>query len=110
MFGMKPEVPAIDVATLAGERQGRENLQIIDVREREEWQEGHLSDAMHLPLSELTTRLPEIDRARPVVFVCRSGARSAKATELLVARGFTDVRNLTGGLIAWSQAGYPMVK
>jgi glyoxylase-like metal-dependent hydrolase (beta-lactamase superfamily II)/rhodanese-related sulfurtransferase len=82
---------------------GGADIQIIDVREPAEFADalGRIPAARLMPLSELPNRLAEIDRHRPVVTVCRSGARSAQAVVLLQRSGFTDVANLAGGLLRW---------
>jgi glyoxylase-like metal-dependent hydrolase (beta-lactamase superfamily II)/rhodanese-related sulfurtransferase len=79
------------------------SAQIIDVREPDEFDGalGHIAGARLIPLGELAARLDEIDRARPVVTVCRSGARSARASQLLAKAGFTQVANLAGGMLRW---------
>ena len=81
-----------------------EALQLVDVREPDEWDAGHVDGAHHIPLAELPGRLEEIDRSRPVVLVCRSGRRSAYATRLLHDAGY-DARNLEGGMQEWVAAG-----
>jgi NAD(P)H-flavin reductase len=68
----------------------------------------HIRGARLLPLNELSRRIGEVDRAHPVVVVCRSGKRSAQAREQLTAAGFERVRDLEGGLLAWEQAGLPL--
>ena len=108
LFGKKPEVPETDVATLARERDSGKNLQIIDVREPDEFAAGHMPGARLIPLGQLPARTSELDPSQPIVVVCRSGNRSATATEFLLKSGFQDVRNLAGGMIAWVQAGHPV--
>jgi rhodanese-related sulfurtransferase len=81
-------------------------LQLIDVREPDEWEAGRIEGARHIPMSELGGRLDELDDGRPVVAVCRSGARSDRVAEALRARGY-DAHNLDGGMLAWEQAGLP---
>lgn len=81
---------------------------LLDVREPHEWQSGHAPKARHIPLGQLTARLRELPSGRPVVTVCRSGARSARAAALL-ARDGRQVSNLAGGMHAWSRAGLPVV-
>lgn len=82
---------------------------MIDVRERDEWQAGHVKGAQHIPLGELGTRLDEIPRDREILLFCRSGNRSGKATQLLQAQGFAQARNVEGGIIAWTGRGFPVV-
>ncbi|MDE2081909.1 MAG: MBL fold metallo-hydrolase [Burkholderiales bacterium] len=82
-------------------------VQIVDVREPAEFGDalGHLHGARLLPLAQLAARSGELDAARPVVTVCRSGARSAQATVLLQKAGFGRVANLAGGLLRWHAEG-----
>ncbi|HEV2906600.1 MAG TPA: rhodanese-like domain-containing protein [Actinomycetota bacterium] len=82
-------------------------VQIVDVREKPEWEAGRIEGSVHIPLSELMTgRLESLDPARPVVAVCRSGNRSEVASLMLRARGF-DAYNMDGGTEAWVDAGFP---
>ena len=85
-------------------------LQLVDVREHPEFAAGRIAGARLLPLGELERRAAELDRAAPVVCVCRSGKRAAQAAEKLVTLGFTRVHQLDGGLLAWEQAGLPVEK
>ena len=66
---------------------------------------GHIHGAILIPLGQLTARASELDKAKPVVAVCRSGARSAQATILLKQAGFAKVANLTGGMLRWRADG-----
>jgi glyoxylase-like metal-dependent hydrolase (beta-lactamase superfamily II)/rhodanese-related sulfurtransferase len=81
--------------------------QVIDVREPEEWDGslGHIARARLIPLGQLASRAGEIDRDRPVVMACRSGARSAQAVVILQRLGFRNVANLAGGIIRWRASG-----
>ena len=78
-------------------------VQIVDVREASEFNGalGHVPGAMLMPLGSLTQRAGELAKDRPIVTVCRSGARSAQATVLLGKAGFTQVANLSGGMLRW---------
>ena len=78
----------------------------IDVREREEWDAGHLTGSVWIPLGELAGRLHELPDG-PLLIVCRTGARSGYAADALTAMG-REAANLAGGLWAWSQAGLPL--
>ncbi len=83
-------------------------VELIDVREPDEFTGplGHIVGARLLPLAELPARLAELPRGRPLVTVCRSGARSAQAAVLLGKAGFSDVANLAGGLLRWHAEGH----
>ncbi len=76
--------------------------QLIDVREPSEVAEGTLPGAINIPLAELADRMSELDPARRVVVLCRSGGRSTAASKYLIASGFDDVVNLAGGMLAYS--------
>jgi glyoxylase-like metal-dependent hydrolase (beta-lactamase superfamily II)/rhodanese-related sulfurtransferase len=82
-------------------------VQLVDVRDAEEFDGplGHIRGARLITMDELPARASELDRARPVVTVCRSGARSAQAALLLGKAGFTQVANLAGGMLRWRAAG-----
>jgi rhodanese-related sulfurtransferase len=86
------------------------DIQIIDVREPAEFTDvlGHIQGAKLLPLSQLAARTDEIARDRPVVTVCRSGARSAQATVLLQKAGFKQLANLAGGMLRWRAEALPV--
>ncbi|MCM3389153.1 rhodanese-like domain-containing protein [Ureibacillus chungkukjangi] len=77
-----------------------EALNLIDVREVDEVQAGHISGITHIPLGLLEFRTHELDKNKPYIMVCRSGGRSGKATEFLQNQGF-DVTNMSGGMLAW---------
>ncbi|MDQ2995661.1 MAG: molybdopterin-synthase adenylyltransferase MoeB [Chloroflexota bacterium] len=75
---------------------------LLDVREPNEWEIGHLPDATRISVNELQGRLNELDTAREMVVYCRSGARSGRAVDMLRAAGFRKVTNMTGGILRWS--------
>jgi rhodanese-related sulfurtransferase len=81
--------------------------QLVDVRAPHEWEAGHITGARHLPLDELSERIEELDRERPVVLYCRGGTRSSMATEALVEAGY-DAAKLTEGVVGWADAGLPL--
>lgn len=83
------------------------DVTLIDVRSDAEWKAGHIPNAEHRFLGRLPERLPTIDRGRPLVAQCQSGARSAIAASLLQAAGFRVI-NMTGGYGAWVDAGLPV--
>jgi rhodanese-related sulfurtransferase len=79
----------------------------VDVREPQEWEAGHVHGSLWIPLGELQARAGELPRDRPLVIVCRTGARSGYAADALVAAGY-DASNLAGGLFAWTAAALPL--
>lgn len=83
------------------------SLQLVDVREPSEYEAGRIGGSRLVPLGELSGASATIDQDAPVVFVCRSGARSAMATDAFAGAGY-DAHNLTGGLQAWAAAGLPL--
>jgi rhodanese-related sulfurtransferase len=82
-------------------------IELIDVREPGEWDAGRIAGSRHLQLTELAVQASTIPRDRPVVFYCRSGSRSAMATEAFRGAGF-DAHNMTGGLLEWHAGGLPL--
>ena len=75
-------------------------LKLIDVREVEEVEAGHIPGITNIPLSELELRMPELDKNEKYIVVCRSGNRSGMATQLLESQGF-DATNMVGGMLEW---------
>lgn len=82
-------------------------VQILDVRESDEFSGplGHIPNAVLIPLGGLNDGLAQLDRERPVVAVCRSGSRSARAVVMLQQAGFKQVANLAGGMLRWRVEG-----
>ncbi|MBW7453808.1 rhodanese-like domain-containing protein [Paenibacillus sepulcri] len=95
MYG---EITASELETRL--REG-EKLSVIDVREPDEWQSGHIAEAVSIPLSEFVERVGELtDFEEPIYLVCRSGNRSGKACDYLSAQGY-EVVNMAGGMLSW---------
>ncbi|HEX8739167.1 MAG TPA: MBL fold metallo-hydrolase [Casimicrobiaceae bacterium] len=85
-------------------------VQIVDVRERDEFDGpfGRIRGAKWMALGDITARSAELARDRPVVTVCRAGARSAQASVMLQKQGFAEVANLAGGMLRWRAEGFPV--
>lgn len=96
-------IPAGEAQALIAQRRAL----LIDVRERHEWDLGHAASAKHIPLGALAGRLNEIPAGRPVITICQSGMRSARAAGLLARQGH-EVYNLRGGMHAWTTTGLPV--
>jgi rhodanese-related sulfurtransferase len=81
-------------------------LQVVDVRQKHEFDAGRIEGALHIPLMELPNRLAELDRNTPILTVCKTGSRSSRAAELLKAAGW-ETHDLDGGMRAWRRDGLP---
>ncbi len=95
-------VPEVSVGELARSADGR--VPVIDVREPDEYESGHVPGAKLVPMGEVVERVAEIPKGVPVYVICQSGGRSLKAARWYRARGI-DARNVTGGTKAWIDAG-----
>ncbi|PZE22567.1 rhodanese-like domain-containing protein [Paenibacillus xerothermodurans] len=78
-----------------------EPLHIIDVREPEEIATGMIAGAVSIPLGQIPERIDEIPRDKETILVCRGGNRSKRAYDFLTAQGFTNLTNMTGGMMEW---------
>jgi rhodanese-related sulfurtransferase len=94
-----PEVPAETVPDEAW---------LLDVREDDEWDAGHVPGAAHIPLGQLGTRTDELPQDEEIYVICRTGTRSARVTQALNGAGWQAV-NVAGGMQDWVAAGRPMV-
>jgi rhodanese-related sulfurtransferase len=85
------------------------DLQLLDVRSTGEYAEGHISNTINIPINELPSRVGELrfDSSRPVYAICLSGHRSVPAYRLLKSKGYTEVYQLAGGMLAWWAAKLP---
>lgn len=83
---------------------------VVDVRNRSEYEAGHLPGSLHIPVGYLEQRLKEIPRDKPLVMQCQSGARSAIATSVMQKLGVTNIENLSGGFLAWQASGREVVR
>ena len=90
----------------------KENAVVLDVRERNEFMEGHIVDALNIPYASLESRLDEISQHKetPIVIACKMGQHSGAAGTLLRKNGFTNVMRLTGGYTEWCAQNLPVVK
>lgn len=81
---------------------------LLDVREPDEWASGHAPGAIHIPLGEVSERIAELDPDLQILVMCRSGARSERATQYLNHFGY-EATNLDGGILAWQEVNLPIV-
>ncbi len=100
----------ITVQELKEKMDAGEDIELIDVRQPDEYQKAKIEGAKLIPLPEIIQRMDEIDNSKPIVVHCKMGGRSAKAIEFLQAAGFEgDMSNLVGGITAWSDQIDPSV-
>jgi len=107
----QPAAPAgeVDVLELKQKLETRHRFTLLDVREPHEFQIGRIPGSILIPLGDLEKRAGELDRSAEIIVHCKSGGRSSKAVELLRKSGFPNVKNLTGGILAWSDKVDPLV-
>jgi len=102
---------AVDVDVPTAKARIASGSQVLDVRTLEEWNEGHLKNAIRIDIKQpgfAEAAAKQLDPGRPLLVYCRSGARSAKAVEILKKQGFTRLENLSGGILAWKAAAEPL--
>jgi sulfur-carrier protein adenylyltransferase/sulfurtransferase len=105
---VKDEIAEIDAQT-ARERLDHDSTAVVDVREQNEWDEGHIRGAVHVPRGSLESKIEGAvpDRTRPVIVYCAGGTRSAFAAKTLEELGYEDVVSLAGGFTEWKRNGLP---
>ena len=96
-------IPEIDVQALKARLTAGEELVLLDVRERDELDNGTLPGIVHIPAGDLGYRVEELDPERETIVICRTGNRSGSATRFLLEEGFRDAKNMAGGMNAWAR-------
>ncbi len=88
----------------------REDAVFLDIRDDNDFKSGHIPDAIHIPLKQLSGRTTELDKhkSKPIIAYCRSGNRANGAGSILKKSGFESVYNLDGGIMAWQKANMPL--
>ena len=83
----------------------------LDIRDGRDFKQGHIVDAVHLPLAQLATRMSELDqyKDKPVIVVCKMGQSASGATKQLRAQGFERAQKMTGGMMEWNTLKLPVV-
>jgi adenylyltransferase/sulfurtransferase len=93
----------ISATTLAERISRGDSFALVDVREPYEHAAGHLDNSIHIPMQQVPQQLGRIPRDQEVIVYCRSGGRSASVQQFLMNQGFTKVKNLSGGMLAWKR-------
>ena len=102
------KLPALTAEALYAKTQNYETVQILDVREPSEWQQGFIAGARHIPMNNVLKRINELPKDTPIAITCAGGQRSSLIGSLLLTRGFTRLFNVTGGMKAWTSAKLPV--
>lgn len=98
--------------TLVAKQQSGENVFVLDVREPDEFKAGHIEGAVNVPIRTLAQSLNKLpaDKATPIAVACKSGIRAAYGTMTLKLLGYTNVKDVVGGMLAWEKEGLPVTK
>jgi sulfur-carrier protein adenylyltransferase/sulfurtransferase len=106
---VRSEIAEVDARLARKAVDGGEAL-VLDVREQDEWDEGHIPGAVHIPRGNLESRIERAapDHSRPIIVYCASGNRSVFAAKTLGELGYDDVASLAGGFIDWKRNGFPV--
>lgn len=105
-YPLGDEIPHVSIDEIASAL--ADGVTLLDVREDDEWAAGHIEGAQHIPLGDVPARMSELDPDVPLWLICHSGGRSQRAAVYLNRNGF-DVSNVADGMLAWVQAGRPVV-
>src|SRR5579883_3447255 len=108
---IKQEIKEVDVREVDTALKSEENLILLDVREKEEWDEGHLPGAIFLPRGFLEVKVEKTiaDKNSRVIVYCAGGTRSAFAAKTLQQLGYSNVVSMAGGYGEWKNNGFPFV-
>ena len=100
-----PRTPTMTAQQLQAKMAKKEPLFLLDVREEDEYAQGHIEGATLIPVKSIRASLDKLPKDKPLVLYCRSGRRSGRVVDFLATEGFTNAVSLEGGILAWSAAG-----
>lgn len=104
------EVRLISVQDLRQRIISQDDIAIIDIRRRSEWDEGHIDGSMHFYVGHLEKNADKLLKQKPVAVICKTGYRSSLGASILLRKGFDKVYNCLGGIDAWNKSGFPLIK
>ena len=107
LFG--PPLPSVSAADLSEKLKNGKKPLVVDVRQPEEYRQGHIQGSKLIPLGQLSGRLKELPKNKEIVLVCATGSRSRSATKMLVREGYEAV-NMNGGMMSWARSGLSIKK
>jgi rhodanese-related sulfurtransferase len=107
---LKPKVPQISVDDVRKSLDAKEKITIIDVRTPEEYKKAHILGSINIPVDEIVKKIPArvADKQQKIYVYCLSGSRSVFAVSMMVKLGYTNIFNVTSGLLAWRVKQYPL--
>ena len=111
-FTQNPQIASVKDIQPEEVQNNLDQVQLIDVRESDEFTGplGHIKGAQLIPLGAFAEGTPQLDKTKPVILICRSGGRSAKASHWAKECGFENTYNLFGGMILWNEKNMPVVE
>ena len=95
-------IKEITVAKLKNKFDNNDDFMLLDVRNIQEVLYSKIENSVHIPMNEIVNRMNELDPNKEIIIQCKSGKRSARVCEYLMTQNFNNVKNLTGGIIAWA--------
>tara|TARA_B100000530_G_scaffold293791_1_gene211460 strand:- start:199 stop:519 length:321 start_codon:yes stop_codon:yes gene_type:complete len=95
-------IKEITVAELKNKFDNNDDFMLLDVRNIQEVLYSKIENSVHIPMNEIVNRMNELDPNKEIIIQCKSGKRSARVCEYLMTQNFNNVKNLTGGIIAWA--------
>ncbi len=101
-------IKTMNVEELKQKMDDKANIVLVDCREQDEWDNGHIPGALFIPLSELEDRFTQLKPNDEIIMQCRSGVRSLKACQFLLEQDFENLTNLEGGILDWESKGFPI--
>ncbi len=104
------QLPLLSVNELHERLSKQDDIVVLDVREEDEWEEGHLEGATRIYVGQLEEKLDDVPRGKEIAVMCTVGHRAGMASSILLREGFKGVHNILGGVGAWIKAGYPVIK
>jgi len=104
------ETSLIEVLEVEKELEAGEDFKILDVRTKEEYDAGHIKGSIFLAIEDVENEIENLipDKNAKIYIVCRSGGRSAMAQSILKEKGYTNTKNIVGGMLEWQEKGLPI--
>lgn len=112
LSALPADFDTVAAKTLVAKQNAGEEVFVLDVREPDEYKAGHIEGAVNIPIRVLAQELPRLpaDKGTSIAVVCKSGVRAAYATMALKLFGYTNVKDIVGGMLGWEKDGLPVAK